>query len=508
MSVRVMEESRQLPLAEHLSRTSGLDNGAQEAIAALARQLPVPAILPVVGAGASWDCGVRIANEIGEDLLADYLANAEYEPHDTALTKHDLGEIAEKIFEKKGPERVVEDLGFPEESRWRPAAKMGDHFCVYCVLARMAREEFMEEAFGFNYDCGAEAGLEAEGFLYGEAVAGQQWVDYARVVADGAAMVEMEKQGYLLVKAHGCAVRYRELAAADPRAAAEGIVIRRRQLEDWKKPGWSLNAFRASAEKKALMLIGFSGQDSKFSAELDEILTAVYAANPGNGRPRVVAIDLDPSAKAIQKLINTGLDGKKAEAGVATSVCTHGSTATGAMLVLLAELIAYRLETEAENQGVGFPKELDPRLASLIVTAPAMLRWALLADEPSENSFIQLANLMATRGYVPLTKHATKSVKLMAARAAVRAQLDHSKPESSAEAVAGRGFIVDAAQGVAYMPVGIKQEKLAATCRQGDELEMIRRTLEHPSHLDCILVSGDGSVLRGVNLATGEEVRP
>lgn len=503
-----MEESRQLSLAEHLFRTGDLKSGALEAIAALARQLPVPAILPVVGAGASWDCGVRVANEISEDLLADYLANAEYEPHDTALTKHDLGEITEKIFEMKGPQRVVEDLGFPEEARWRPAAKMGDHFCVYCVLARMAREEFMEEAFGFNYDCGAEAGLEAEGFLYDEAIAGQQWVDYARVVADAAAMVEMQKQGYLLVKAHGCAVRYRELAAADPRAAAEGIVIRRRQLEDWKKPGWSLNTFRDRAEKKALMLIGFSGQDPKFSAELDEILTAVYKANPGNGLPRVVAIDLNPSTEAIQELIKTGLDGKEAGADVVTHVCTDGSTATGAMLVLLAELIANRLETEAKNQGFEFPKELDPRLASLIVTAPTMLRWALLADEPSENSFIQLANLMATRGYVPLTKHATKSVKLMAARSAVRAQLGYSEPESSAEAVAGHGFIIDAPQGVAYMPVGIKQEKLAATCRQGEQLEMIRRTLGHPSHLDCILVSGDGSELRGVNLATGEEVRP
>lgn len=122
------------------------------------------------------------------------------------------------------------------------------------------------------------------------------------------------------------------------------------------------------------MLIGFSGQDPKFSTELSEILAAVYAANPGNGLPRVVAVDLDPSVEAIQELIKTGLDGKGAGTGVATHVCTHGSTATGAMLVLLAELIANRLETEAESQGFEFPKELDPRLASLIVTAPAMLR--------------------------------------------------------------------------------------------------------------------------------------
>lgn len=508
MSVRVMEEERQLALAEHLSLVGDLDDTALEAIAVLAKQLPTPAILPVVGAGASWDCGVRIASEIGEDLLADYLRNAEYEPHDTTLTKRDLADITERIFDKKGPERVVQDLGFPEERLWRPAASMGEHFCVYCVLARMAREGFLDEAFGFNYDCGAEAGLEAEGFLYGEATPGPEWVDYARVVADERAIVEMKGQGYLLVKAHGCAVRYRERAAEDQHAAAEGIVIRRKQLEDWKNPGWSLNAFRSSAEKKALLLIGFSGQDQKFSAELGEILEAVYEARPDADLPRVVAIDLDPSTKAIQQLISIGLNGEEAPAGVATHVCTDGSTATAAMLALLAEMIALRLQAEASAQGVALPSEFDSRLASMVVTVPTMLRWAFLTSGRSDDSFIQLTNLMATRGYVPLMKHATKSVKLIAARARLRGRLGLTGPEASAEAVADDGFIVDASSGAAYMPVGVEQEKLAANCRQGDELEKIRRTLKHPprSRLDCILVSGDGSELRGVNLATGEEV--
>jgi hypothetical protein len=508
MSVRVMEEGRQLALSEHLLRVSDLDSGALEAIAVLADQLPVPAILPVVGAGASWDCGVRIASEIGEDLLADYLVNSDYEPHDATLTKQDLADIAERIFERKGPERVVQDLGFPEERHWRPAALMGEHFCVYCVLARMVREGFLDEAFGFNYDCGAEAGLEAEGFLYGEATPGPEWVDYARVVADERAIVEMRSQGYLLVKAHGCAVRYRERAAEDQFAAAEGIVVRRQQLEDWKNPGWSLNAFRSSAEKKALLLIGFSGQDPKFSAELGQILTAVYKANPGAGLPRLVAIDLDPSTQAIEQLISIGLNGEEAPVGVATRVCTEGSTATAAMLALLAEMIALRLHAEAQAQGVELPSELDSRLASMVVTVPTMLRWAFLSSGRSDESFIQLTNLMATRGYVPVTKHATKSVKLMAARTTLRSRLGLTEPEKSAEAVADDGFIVDPSSGAAYMPVAIEQEKLAATCRQGDELEKIRRTLKHPppSRLDCILVSGDGSELCGVNLATGEEV--
>ena len=428
---------------------------------ALSQRLPAPAILPVVGAGASWDCGVRIASEIGEDLLADYLANADYEPHKKSLTKLNLADIAEDIREKKGPERVVDDLAFPDPEQWRPAAEMGHHFCVYCVLARMVREGFLKEAFGFNYDCGAEAGLEAEGFLYGEAEPGRRWVDYARVVADAAAMVEMKSQGYLLVKAHGCAVRYRELAVDDPRGAAEGIVICRKQLEDWKDPtGWSRNAFRASAERNTLVLIGFSGQDPKFLAELGEILTAAYEANPGDGSPRVVAIDLDPSGEGIRKLIEIGLDGQEAKAGVATHVCTAGATATSAMVVLLAEMIARGLETDANNLGIEIPNEIEPRLASLIVTAPTMLRWALLAGGPSDDLFIQHANLIATRGYVPLTVHAIKAVKLIAARAALRAGLGLEELESHAEAIANHGFIIDPSLGAAYMPVGIDQEIL------------------------------------------------
>jgi hypothetical protein len=506
MTVQVMNEGRQLSLGDHLSKAAGLDTGEVTAIATLARQLPVPSILPVVGAGASWDCGVRVAKEIGADLLNAYLANGDYAAHDASLTGDDLADITERIYEKRGAERVVEDLGFPGEKQWRPAARMGEHFCVYCVLARMVREGFLKKAFGFNYDCGAEAGLKAEGFLYGEAIPGQKWVDYARIVADSVTMYETVDQGFLLVKAHGCAARYRELAVANPKDAAEGIVVRRKQLEDWKEHSWSLNEFRTSAEKNVLVLIGFSGQDRKFIVELEQVLTQVYAASPGNGKPRLVAIDLDPSTEAIDQLIATGLGGVPADSGTVTRVCTQGGSATAALLVLLAELIAVGLETELAAQGVTLSEDLAPRLTSLTVTAPTMLRWSFLAGGPTDHAYIQRANLMATEGYVPLTRHTSKAVQLLGARSRLRERLGLTGPEESAKALADHGFIIDAERGGAYMPVGIEQDVLMATCRQGSELEEIRRTLGHPSHLDCILVSGDGSELHGVNLATGQEV--
>ena len=506
MSVRVMEEARQQSLGEHIAETAGLEAGELKAIAALARQLNAPAILPVLGAGASYDCGVRVASEIGEDLLADYLTNGDYATHDTKLTKNDLAEITEAIFTKAGAERVVGDLGFPDPEQWRASEAIGDHFCVYSVLARMVREGFVKKSFGFNYVCGAEAGLETEGFLYEAAIEGKLWPDNARVVADAVSLQEVKGEGFLLVKAHGCAVRYRELAGQDAVKAAEGIIVRRAQLEDWKNPGWSRNSFRSSAENHVLLLIGFSGQDPKFAKELSEVLAEVYKESEANGEPRVVAIDLDPQTKPIEALVATGLDGKEAGEGKVTRVKTAGSSATAAMLVLLAELLGRYLEPELGAASLTLPAELEPRLTTLVISAPTMLRWSFLAQSPVEGGYMQRTNLMAQHGYVPLISHDEKVVGLIAARERLRERLGRSGPESASEALAGNGFVVDASQGVAYMPVGIDQESLEETCRQGDELEKIRRNLDHPN-LDCILVSGDGSELRGVSLQTGEEAK-
>lgn len=67
---------------------------------------------------------------------------------------------------------------------------------------------------------------------------------------------------------------------------------------------------------------------------------------------------------------------------------------------------------------------------------------------------------------------------------------------------------MDQRYGVAYMPVGIDHDTLVATCRPGSELETVTAALREvcPPRLGCILVSGDGSELRGVNLQTGREV--
>jgi hypothetical protein len=509
MSVRVMDESRQSGLGEQIKKAAALEATELVAIVELAAQLDGQAILPVVGAGASFDCGVRLAREIGGDLLAAYQANDQYKPWVEGLKDTDLGEITEAIHEKAGPIRVVEEMGIPEEELWRPAAKMGEHFCVYRVLARLVKEGYLKKTFGFNYDCGAEAGLGAEGVVCGELVGGGLWLDNARVIADAETMHETEPEGaFLLVKAHGCAERYREVAGSEPEEAAEAIVVRTEQLKEWKNPGWSGDEFRGSAKKHVVVLIGFSGQDPKFGAELGDVLGEVFEKGKAKGRARVVAIDLNPSTDEIDELIEIGLGGEAAAEGQVTRLRTNkDSSATAALLVLLAELLARRLAEELDAQGVELPEELDARLASLVVSVPTMLRWAFACAGPVENGFIQLSNqMMLKSGYVPVGHNPSLSVKVVVARARLRERLGMSAAENSVEALANDGFLVPSVRGRAYLPVGFDHDELVKGCPRGDELAKLREALAHPEDLDCILVSGDGSTLRGVSLKTGEPV--
>jgi hypothetical protein len=507
MGVQVMEASRQKQLAEHLAAAQQLPEAELEAIRKLALQLHGQRLLPVVGAGASWDCGVRLAGDIAVVLHTAYLANADFAPHAEGLDEKDLAGIAEAIYLKTNQSRVVREVGIPDPDLWRPAEKLGAHFCVYCVLARMVREGLLKEAFGFNYDCGAEAGLSAEGFAYGDVSAGRHWVDRARIVADAevASDTKRDESSFTLFKANGCAVRYRELAARDEPKAAEGIVIRREQLEEWRGSTWSRDKFRDRAGDHVLVLIGFSAQDTKFTTQVQQVLDNVYAQSPASGSPRVVAIDIARNAMPIERMIACGLGGAAAD-GAVTKICSEGSTTTAALLVLLAELLAIELEDELQEVGGELSEELDARLATLTISTPTMLRWSYLAAAPQAHDLIQRANQIAAGGYVPHTNDPARSVRLIETRRRLRERLGQVEPESSAEALANYGFTLDGV--FAYMPVGIRIEELEQSCREGTELEALRNTLaEHyPKNVECVLLAGDGDRLEGVNLATGRRI--
>lgn len=508
MDIRIMEASRQQQLAEHLAAAQHLPEGESEAIRALASQLRGKRLLPVVGAGASWDCGVRVGGEIATDLYATYKESPDFTPYDEGLDETDLPGIAQAIYVRKGQLRVVSELGLPDPELWRPAETLGDHFCVYCVLARMGREKLLNMAFSFNYDCGAEAGLRTEGFGYGEIAGGAQWLDRARIVADASADVDpnSNQSTFTLYKANGCAVRYRELAERDQASAAEEIVIRRDQLDKWPSESWSRERFRVGIRDHIVMLIGFAAQDAKFTGELNEVLKQVYSAAPANGMPRVVAFDRERAAASIEGVVQSGLGNVPPPDDVVTQIGTDGSTATAALLLLLVELLAIELAEELEAANVTLPPALDARLSALAVSTPTMLRWAYLAQAPRERELFQRANQIASGGYVPHSYNQRLSVRLIEARRRLRERLGRLKPESSAEALADHGFIIDGV--FAYMPVGIPIEELEQSCREGTELEALRNALaeQYPKNLECVLLSGDGDRLEGINLATGRRI--
>jgi hypothetical protein len=509
-----MEEARQKSQVEHLAKVAALGTEALTAITKLAKQLIDRPILPVIGAGASFDCGVRLAGEISKELLRDYKANVHYAPHDGNLTDKDLAGIAEAIHLKTNQVQVVSDFALPDETQWKPAPTLGEHFCSYRLLARMVREGFINTTVGFNYDCGVEASLDKEGFVYGEVGGGRQWRDHARVVSDARANAELKQDGaFKLFKAHGCATRFREVAGAatcddEREAAAEEIVIRRSQLDSWRESGWSRDAFRSMARNHVLMLIGFSGQEPKFSFELRDVLTDVYKAHPPDGIPRVVAVDVNPDTTAIESLIREGL-GKHQLAGEHTDRVRIplASSTTAAMLVLFSEMVAHCLESSLDAADVTLGDNLDVRLATLTVSAPRMLRWSYLVRNPGDNEWIQRANAMAKTGYVPLTKFGADTVRLIQCRAELRERLGYSEPESSTEALANESFVIDRKHGgIAYMPVGIKLKDLESACRLEENLEEMRRMIESlaPTRPDFVLVAEEGA--NGVSLSSGNVV--
>jgi SIR2-like domain len=509
MSIRVMETDRQQTLLAHIGEAGKLRAEEVDRIGQLAKQLHDKPILPVVGAGASYDCGMRLARAVARDLFKAYEALSEPDALDPALSPDDLAGIAEAIFLQCGQTRVVQELGIPDPTVWLPAEELRPHFCVYCVLARMVREEFLKEAFGFNYDCGAEAALGAEGFATGDVEAGRLWIDRARVIADAATNTELVKDefSFTLFKANGCAVRYRELAVVDEPVAAETIIVRTDQINRWKDSGWSRDPFRSRAQNHILLLIGFAAQDPKFSTELREVLEAVYSESPAAEAPRVVAIDHAKHPIEIEALIRAGLNSSPPPDELATRIRTEGSTSTAALLLLLVEMLGIALRDALDHEGVILPEEVDARLALFTMSVPTMRRWSYLFELNDEN-LIQRANQIAQQGYVPLTHNPAASARSIVARQAVRQRLGRPDSESAEEAAENHGFLVDGRKGVAYMPVGLDHETLVATCRPGPELQMVRAALRNvcPPRIGCILVSGDGSELRGVNLQTGKGV--
>lgn len=512
MTVQTMNRKQVLPFAAHLAEACAIDAVDVERLRQLAEQLHTEAVMPVVGAGCSYDCGMLIASQIAASLRIAYFANPDYAPY-VADPGPDLGALTEAIATRCGQRAAVEAVGLHDSGRWPSADEVEPHFCVYRVLARLSREReasnSLSNAMSFNYDCGWEAALKAEGVMFDPmTVAGRIWNDHATIIADPATNNSTIPRGrFVLVKAHGCAERYRREIVRDPASGAENdIVIRADQLVDWGKRGWSRDVLRNSARSHILLLIGFSGQDPVIAATLQEILVEVHKSPQNPGVPRVIVIDRVPNTARLEKLVAAGLGGKDAKADAITAICIGGSaTATAAALVLLVETLALNLKAMLKKHGLRLPDDMDARLAALIVSAPTMLRWSYLLRTPADDDFTQRINLQqAERGYVPLMVNASTTVRALRTRAELRKALGRTESESTHEALADHAFVV--AGGCAFLPVGLGHDELMSACRPGGKIDQTKHTLGHPAHLDCILVSDGPDGRRGTHIGTGAEV--
>jgi hypothetical protein len=111
---------------ELAARASSIPSESWQEIEQLARQLADHALLPLVGAGASIDCGEKTASGLATDLfmkIADGeipIARRPTDLDDDAV-KEDLGKVADAICLEHPPQTVLEALAFPDTARW-PAA--------------------------------------------------------------------------------------------------------------------------------------------------------------------------------------------------------------------------------------------------------------------------------------------------------------------------------------------------------------------------------------------------
>jgi hypothetical protein len=495
-------------LQDHLDAAATLAPALIADLQALAAQLDGQSVLPLIGAGGSYDCGMPLAGSIGKDLYDDYHANPDYAPYAADLQPL-MADVTEAIYVSAGQLAVVQALGLPEPALWPSAGEVPEHFCAYRVLARLTREQLFAQAVTLNYDCTYEAGLLSEGFLLTPGITpGGRFPDHVTLIADARSASDTTHAGSLVLrKLHGCAAHYRR-DAADPTVdqPEDRIIVRREQLTNWRDDIWARDYLRQYARTDVLLLIGFSGQDPVVAGELTTLLREIHQQAPRPGEARVIAIDYEPDTAVLRGLIHAGLGGTQPAPGVITKIRTKPASSTATLLALLTVMLHHHLTDALAHAGLALPEDFEQRIAALTIAAPMMLRWSYLLRPSAENDFNQRANLqsVAHRGYVPLLLDPATTASALKTRAQLRTALGKA-PESTREAQENYSFLTDPAAGVAYMPCGLDFDTLRAGARLAGELHTARETLPSPARLDCVLVAAD-PVRRGISLASGEEV--
>jgi hypothetical protein len=500
--VRTHDDTQQRSELAHFELAAALDDDAIATLRTLAAQFDGEQVVPLLGAGASYDCGMLLASQVARELHTDYLADPRFSPHPCASVD-DLGAIAEAIFAVAGQRTVVDLLGLPDTTLWPTAEHIGAHFCAYRVLARLAREDLFDDAVTLNYDCHYEAGLRKEGWLLAHDVrGGRRFRDHVKVMSDASTAGSTAATTLALRKIHGCAQRFRTALAEGATAPEQDIVIRTDQLKDWTGREWAKERLRAIARENVMLMIGFSARDAVIVNELASLLGDVYGARPATGVPRIVAVDYDPATPELVHLVEQiGLNGKPLAVDRVAYVETRAATTTASLLVLLTEMLAHQLAPAFTTTGYSPPTEMGARLGALTLAAPTMLRWAfLLAPERGLNH----PNLhrAGDDGYVPLRREPLLTARALRQRVELRHRLGLTDHESPAELLRNHGFVVAPGSGFAYLPTGLPDDELHGALRAAGPGGLVSRSLSTPA-IDCVIIGEH----RGFNLETSMEVR-
>jgi hypothetical protein len=509
------------PLSDHLNAAVGLPTEQLRAIRELATQVEDSALLPLIGSGASIDCGARTVTQLSKRLLRGYRAQVPRDRWPTNVDEReknvDLGNFADAILQSAGQRAVVEALGLRNEDQWPSVDAVPDHFCGYRILARLARESLISEAITFNYDCCFERGLKDEGFQLGPhgPQGNKQWPDRATIVSDAETNALIERRGtFVLTKPHGCAARYRrqrlkglfdgERPEQETERPEQDIVICRSQLLDWRDDLWARDVVTEKARRHVVLLLGFSGADPVINATVTRALEDVGIGGAGPD-PRVVAIDHDPETVALRGLVAAG-SVNRAPSSKVTALCTEGSSITAVLIVFLAELLGRKLRIAAAVKGYELPNRSEQLIAEMVLIAPTTLRWTfLLHPQTGGDSYAQWANFeQARNAYVPLASAPTCVVRALRGRRRLRQHLGLGRDEGVEEASRNGAFIADPEKGKAFLPTGLEIEDILNL--RPENRAVAKGMLDAPRHLEPILVGETNGKFQGVALHSGEPV--
>ncbi len=501
-------------------QVASIPPGTLDDINQLASELKDHAVLPVIGAGASVDCGQVGAKTLANELhkkMADGVLPLKERPDDFNEIADDLGKMADAIHLEHSADEVLKGLEFLDHKRWPSAREVAarfasqPHLCAYRVLARMAKERTITESVSFNYDCHFEGGLLREGFfMRHRASQHQRWPERYTVIANAESHAAVVHRGEFVVnKVHGCVETWRTDSPAEPDAAASAIILRWSQLLDWRKDWWSRDLLRDRARRHILVLVGFSALDPVIHSTLQAVMSEIAKGHPLAGISRLRSIDAYPNRLTLRMLLRVGRGNLGGVQSIQVDVAS-GTSLAATLFALHAELIRARIVEFAQQNPIDpaeLPGDRSASLRRLAVSGPAMLAWtwAILMQGFGVTGFSGLLEL-GDSYYIPLCAEPGRTLRAFSVRDELAARYD--VPAESAAYTADGSFLTVPRAGKAFMPLGLHGHEVMALADGIRDLTDIGVKLTSPvGSMDRIVVGRDSNrKLRAFSLETGSEV--